>query len=70
MLKEFAGPLAVYADVQDKLKACMARMAAFIALVDEAELAEIRGDDKSFIREGERWGCPKRPRVLLLPGTG
>lgn len=53
VLDEFAGQLAVYADVEEKLKACMVRMAAFIENVDEAALAECRGQDQTLITDGE-----------------
>ncbi|KAL6777899.1 hypothetical protein ACKKBG_A16130 [Auxenochlorella protothecoides x Auxenochlorella symbiontica] len=52
VLDEFAGQLAVYADVEEKLKACMVRMAAFIENVDEAALAECRGQDQTLITDG------------------
>ena len=52
MLKEYAGELAVYADVQEKLKRSMERMAAFVEQVDEEELRRLRGEDKEMIARG------------------
>ncbi|KAK2079286.1 hypothetical protein QBZ16_002977 [Prototheca wickerhamii] len=49
VLKEYAGELAVYADVQEKLKRSMERMAAFVEQVDEEELRRLRGEDKEMI---------------------
>lgn len=56
MLKEYAGELAVYADVQEKLKRSMERMAAFVEQVDEEELRRLRGEDKEAIARGMVWG--------------
>jgi hypothetical protein len=52
VLHEFAGRVAVYADVDTKLEASMARMKEFIEAADLDAVAEGREADWALIREG------------------